>query len=179
MFPADPLTATFCAIDFETADREADSACQVGLCRVEGGAVVRTHAVLVRPPRQEFAFTHVHGLTWASVEKAEPFGPVWGGIGDLIASCAFLVAHNAPFDRRTLLACCRAAGLPAPDLPWVCTQSLARKRWPGERYGLGDVCGRLGIPLTHHEAGSDAEACARVLLALAGELAADGGRAVA
>jgi DNA polymerase-3 subunit epsilon len=31
---------TFVAIDFETADRGLDSACSVGLVRVEGGRIV-------------------------------------------------------------------------------------------------------------------------------------------
>ena len=40
-----PATSTFVAIDFETADNGADSACSVGLVRVEALKVVRRETV--------------------------------------------------------------------------------------------------------------------------------------
>ena len=40
----------FVALDFETADHGSDSACQVGLVRVEDARVVRRESRLIRPP---------------------------------------------------------------------------------------------------------------------------------
>lgn len=155
---------TFVAIDFETADQGRDSACSVALVRVEGDRVVAREHRLIRPPRREFMFTYIHGIDWKRVCREPAFGEVWPAVAPLLAGAAFLAAHNAPFDRSVLAACCQAAGLPVPALPFRCTVSLARDTWGIRPTKLPDVCSRLGIPLQHHDALSDAEACARILL---------------
>ena len=88
----------------------------------------------------------------------------WPGLLPLLEGAEFVAAHNAPFDRSVLRACCDRAGLETPGLPFLCTVRLARKVWGMYPTRLPDVCGRLGIPLRHHHAGSDAEACARIVL---------------
>jgi len=158
-------TAAFVAIDFETADHGPDSACAVGVVRVEGLQVVRREVALIRPPRSRVLFTHIHGLTWDRLKDAPPFADVWPQLAPVLDGAVALVAHNASFDRRVLLACCEAAGLPAPAVPFVCTVHVARKTWKLRPNNLPSVCRRLGIGLLHHDAGSDAEACARILIA--------------
>ncbi len=158
-------TAAFVAIDFETADHEPDSACAVGLVRVEGLQVVRREVALIRPPRSYVRFAHVHGLTWDRLKDAPSFADVWPQLAPILDGAAVLAAHNASFDRRVLLACCEAAGVPAPAVPFVCTVHVARKTWNLRPNNLPSVCRRLGIGLMHHDAGSDAEACARILIA--------------
>jgi DNA polymerase-3 subunit epsilon len=73
-----------------------------------------------------------------------------------------VLAHNAPFDRAVLRACCAAHGLEMPAVPFVCTVRLARSAWAIRPTRLPDVCGRLGIALRHHDPLSDAMACARI-----------------
>ena len=53
--------------------------------------------------------------------------------------------------------------------PFTCTIQLARSLWGIYPTRLPDVCRRLRIPLHHHEAGSNAEACARIVLTAEGE----------
>lgn len=156
---------TFVAIDFETADSGRDSACAVGLVRVQGGEIVERVTRLIRPPRTSFFFTYIHGIAWEHV-KAEPtFGELWPGVATLLQGVDFLAAHNASFDRGVLAACCAAARFPEPSSPFVCTVQLARKLWSLKPANLPAVCRHLGLTLNHHEAGSDAEACARIVLA--------------
>jgi DNA polymerase-3 subunit epsilon len=155
----------FVAIDFETADHGPDSACAVGLVRVEGVTVVRRETVLLRPPRRQIIFTRIHGITWEMVEDKQPFAAAWPLLLPILDGAAFLAAHNAPFDRRVLGACCAAAGLSMPPLSFLCTVQLARRHWGQKRNDLASVCRRLGIGLRHHDAGSDAEACARIVIA--------------
>ena len=162
-----PPGRPFVAIDFETADYGADSACAVGLVRVEGLTVVHREAVLIRPPRRRVMFTGIHGITWEMVADAPPFADLWPRLAPLLDGAAALVAHNATFDRRVLAACCEAARLPVPPQPFLCTVRLARKRWGLRPNDLASVCRRLGIGLVHHDAGSDAEACARIVIAAA------------
>ncbi len=160
--PSAPLP-TILAIDFETADAGADSACAIGLARVEGGRVVARASRLIRPPRPRILFTWLHGIAWEHVKGEPAFGPVWHDIRDMAEGVDYLAAHNASFDRRVLAACCEAAGLDAPALPWLCTVKLARAAWAIRPTKLPDVCARLGIDLLrHHDAGSDAEACAEI-----------------
>jgi len=165
--PPLPPGGAFVALDFETADHGPDSACAVGVVRVEGSRVVRREVVLLRPPRPRILFSHVHGITWPMVASAPAFAEAWPRLLPALEGAAFLAAHNAPFDRRVLAACCTAAGLPVPPQPFVCTVQLARRRWGLRPANLPAVCRRLGIGLVHHDPGSDAEACARIVIAAA------------
>ena len=155
----------FVAIDFETADYQRDSACAVALVRVEGEQVVARECHLIRPPRRQFVFTHLHGIMWEDVKNQPVFGQLWPRISHLLLGIDFIAAHNAPFDRSVLRTCCEAAGLSPPDLPFLCTVRLARQTWQLHPTKLSDVCQHLKIALQHHHAASDAEACARIVLA--------------
>lgn len=155
----------FAAIDFETADQGADSACAVGIVRVKDGVVVSKTVTLIRPPRSLFQFTYVHGISWSDVKDKPTFAQLWPTLLPLLADADFFAAHNASFDRRVLTACCLAAGISPPPQRFLCTVQLARKAWDIRPTKLPDVCRHLGIELTHHEALSDAAACAQIVLA--------------
>lgn len=154
----------FVAIDFETANPDPASACAVGLVVVEGSQIVDRVYHLILPRTTCFLYTPIHGLTWAHVRTAPTFAQLWPELERRMVGADFLAAHYAPFDRRVLLSCCRAWQLPAPRLPFVCTVKLARQVWGIHPTRLPNVCARLGIPLVHHRADSDAEACARILI---------------
>lgn len=169
----------FVAIDFETADPARDSACAVGLVRVEAGEVAARMTRLIRPPRPGVhpMCQAVHGLTWAMLRDQPTWGQLWPQVEEFLLGCRTLVAHNASFDRGVLEACCRAAGVPHPAANWVCTLKLSQARWAKPLSNkLPDVCRRLGVPVgAHHEAGADAEMCAGVYLGLL-ELEAGGAK---
>ena len=158
------MAKPFVAIDFETADYGRDSACAVALVRVEAGRIVKRATRLIRPPRREFVFTSIHGICWSDVAAEPPFDEVWPGLAPMLEGADFLAAHNAPFDRSVLRACCERASLPMPATPFSCTMRLSRERWGIRPTRLPDVCHRLGIALKHHDAASDAEACARIMI---------------
>ncbi len=163
--PVLPGIDAFVALDFETADYFPDSACAIGLVRVERGEIVQRQTALIRPPRQQMTFSYIHGITWPMVARADSFAEVWGRFLPMLEDVHYIAAHNAPFDRRVLTACCERAELPVPEVPFVCTVQLARRRWGARPNDLKSVCRRLRIRLSHHQAGSDAEACARIVLA--------------
>lgn len=152
---------TFVALDFETADSGADSACSIGLVTVVDGKIVDRQHHFIRPPRSMFLFTYIHGITWEMVKDKPTFKELWPQIKKTLEEADFIAAHNASFDKRVLEAC---SGLPAPR-PFTCTVQLARKTWKLKPAKLNNVCQFLGIELKHHEALSDAEACARIVLA--------------
>jgi DNA polymerase-3 subunit epsilon len=155
----------FVAIDFETASHRSDSACAVGLVKVAKGEIVDTAVHLIRPPTRAFAFSYIHGLTWSDVAEADDFGRLWPRLEPLLDGAEFFAAHNASFDRRVLHACCQTYGIAAPALPFRCTVQIARRAWNIHPTKLSDVCRELAIALNHHEALSDAMACAQIVLA--------------
>jgi DNA polymerase III subunit epsilon len=156
---------TFVAIDFETADHGSDSACAVGLVRVSGATIVKRNYYLIRPTRTSFFFTPVHGITWKHVQRQPTFEMLWPKISHLLNGADFIASHSASFDRRVLVSCCRAAMVPPPEVRYVCTVKLARRVWDIHPTSLSNVCGYLGLSLKHHEALSDAEACAGIVIA--------------
>lgn len=157
----------FAAIDFETAHYRFDSACALGVVFVRDGRVVDSKRHLIRPPTEEFRFTGIHGLTWEDVKDSPTFAEVWRTLDSSLTDLDFLAAHWASFDRRVLNACCESHGLRPPDHPFVCTVRVARSVWNIRPTRLPDMCRHLDVPLTHHEAGSDAMACAQIVLAAA------------
>lgn len=154
------------ALDFETADKYADSACALGMSRVEDGKVTANWYRLIRPPRPKVYFTEIHGLTWEMLKDQPTFAELWPDIHGFLAGAGLLVAHNASFDRRVLLGCCRAFGLEAPSLPFACTVKGSRLKLHLPHHRLNDVCEYLGLELDHHNAASDALAAAKIYLYL-------------
>jgi len=157
------------AIDFETATREPTSACALGVALIDGLDVVETASWLIRPPFNEYEFwnTNVHGICAEDTELAPDFDELWWEIGPMLSGRR-LLAHNASFDMRVLAALIDTRGLAAPRYEYACTVSLARKAMPHlPKHTLDTVCDHCGIALVHHDAESDAAACAHVALACA------------
>jgi DNA polymerase III subunit epsilon len=154
----------FVAIDFETADRYPDSACAIGLVRVEGGKVVKKAHFLIRPPRPTIEFTHIHGISWHDVADQPCFADLWPTIKPILSGTEFFAAHNASFDRGVLHTCCEAHNITPPSPTFICTVKLARDTWNLRPTKLPNVCEYLGFDLNHHNALSDAEACAHIVI---------------
>jgi DNA polymerase-3 subunit epsilon len=158
----------FTAIDFETANSNAASACAVGLVRVRAGKVVDRAQWLIRPPAGHDTFqpfnTKIHGITAEMVEDA-PFWPDQLGvlrefIGDDVA-----VAHNAGFDMGVIRSACAHTVTPTPKLRYLCSVQVSRKTYdiPSHRLPLAAEAAGFG-EFTHHEALADAEACAAIIV---------------
>ncbi len=167
--PRTPGPDTWVAIDFETATREANSACALGLAIVRDGRIERTESWLIQPPFNEYEYRNmlVHGITPEDTAVAPDFAEVWWEVAPLLAEGP-LLAHNAPFDIRVLRALIASHELVAPSYEYVCTVNLARRAFPElRRHTLDAMCDHCGIALMHHDAASDAAACASLALACA------------
>jgi len=160
---------TWVAIDFETATREPTSACAVGVAVVRGGRVEERASWLVQPPFNEYEFwnTNVHGISAEDTALAPDFREIWFELQPLVAQGP-LLAHNAGFDMRVLRALRASFELPMPAVSYACTVTMARRAFPMlSSHKLDIVCEHCGIGLVHHDAASDAVACANVALACA------------
>lgn len=157
----------FVAIDFETASERRGSVCAVGLAKVRNGEIVDSSGILVNPDC-EFNYWNIaiHGITEDDVVLAPTWKELWPEIKEYIGQDV-LVCHNSSFDMSVLRSALDDIGEEYTPVS-VCTFLLSRSVWPGlETYRLNALCERCGIPLDHHNARSDAEACALLAIELA------------
>lgn len=149
---------TFTAIDFETAQGYRWSICQVGLVRVVDGDVVSKIDMLVQPPDNYYwsQFTAIHGISSQKTRNAPRFNEIWHVLKPFIEN-QVVVAHNSRFDFGCLKATLEFYGIQQPNFQGACTYILHRK-------SLKTLCCEHGIPLNHHDALSDATACAELFM---------------
>ena len=165
------MTLNFAALDVETANPTRASICSFGVAIVRDGQVTEKHHLLTMPPAGLNTFapiqTGIHGLTAADVAGEPAFDvrlkEVLLLIGDLP-----VVAHNASFDFGAIRAASEVALIPIPALTYGCTLAMSRHADLSlSKYSLPAVCEALGIDQGHHHrADDDAEAAARIVLAL-------------
>ena len=159
----------FAAIDFETANPDPVSACAVGIALVRGDVITDTYSSLIRPMSGGFdkAFIAVHGITPDKVRNAPTFADIWPEIEHRCGD-GLVVAHNAAFDVRILTSSTAECGLPCLAGQYLCTVQLARMLLPGlPNHKLRTLTSLFGIHLDHHNAASDAVACADLAVRLA------------
>lgn len=159
----------FTAIDFETANAQRSSACAIGIAIVEDGKLCETQHFLIKPTPYYFNAinTRIHGISTETVADVETFEELWQELKPYLEN-RMIIAHNAAFDISVLRYSLDAYGLLYPELEYACSLVLARKLLPGrERYNLAALSAAFDIPLQHHQAESDAAACAQIVLKLA------------
>lgn len=169
---------TIVGIDVETACPTHGAVCSIGVAVVSAGGVIRERHWLVDPgTRFDPRFISIHGITPAMVAGAPALRVVWSDllatVRDAVESARpptlfpiesdeaapLFVAHNAQFDRRQIES---ALGTPLP-FRLACTVAMSRRAFPKlGRHNLASVSAHLAIPLKHHDALSDARACALI-----------------
>jgi DNA polymerase-3 subunit epsilon len=162
------MSTRYLAIDFETANSHPDSACAVGWALIDDGSVKQTGYSLI-DPQTYVSNTPYHGLTAFDMQNAPLFPEIWQGLTPLLQG-SVLLAHNIPFDACVLFKSLLRYGIELPTLTGACTVQFARKAGvPVPNRKLSTLCDYYGIELKHHHAGSDAKACAQLMLRIAGE----------
>lgn len=147
----------FTAIDFETALGNRWSICQVGLVRVVNGIIKEQISILVQPPNNYYwnDFIDIHGITPEQTANAPTFDKVWHQIEPFIKN-KNVVAHNGfVFDFHCLRQTLEYYDIKTPEFTGHCTYRIF-----GE--SLSALCKKYNIHLNHHDALSDALACAEL-----------------
>ena len=159
---------TFTAIDFETATGYPESACAVGIVTVNDGIITDEYYTLIQPPNNEYWYQNimVHGIKPVETMNGKTFDQLFPEIQKRLFGRK-IVAHNEAFDRRVLTKTMKAYGLYYDELEiadmWECTCKIYRKK--GYKPANLKHCSNLNnIELVHHEALSDARACAKLYL---------------
>ena len=162
----------FAVIDFETtglSPAKHDRVIEVAVVHVdEYGLVEGQWETLVNPGR-DLGRQDIHRIRASDVMHAPAFEQIAPRLIELLAG-RVLVAHNASFDTRFLLAELELAGYRVmPDLVALCTMQLARDFLPGAGRSLADCCAAYDIDLVDaHRASVDALATAQLLGAYIG-----------
>lgn len=184
-FPADSAwaSARIAFVDFETTglSAEQDRVLEMGIVHIDNGQVTGRHNFLINPtiPVPEEA-RKVHGIGDAELAQAPRFDELFREIAGLLAG-RIPAAYNAGFDKKFLLAefgrITEALDDVTPpalraEVEWIDPLVWVRELQKYEKgKKLTDVCARMGIPLEQaHRASGDAEAAARVLLALSRDM---------
>ena len=150
---------TFTAIDFETANNNRWSVCSVGLIRVEKTIIKDQISLLVQPPDNYYwdRNIEIHGITPQQTAKAPTFDKIWEHIEPFIKN-QNIVAHNGfSFDFHCLKQTLEYYDMEVPDYTGHCTYKIF-----GDN--LSSLCTKYKIPLNHHDALSDALACAKLFM---------------
>lgn len=157
----------FCAIDFETATFDRNSACEVGICVVQDSEIVETKTWLIKPPSFPFFSQRnidVHGIYPNDVKDAPTFDEIWYEIENMMYG-TLMIAHNAAFDAGVLRGCLNHYGIFTPNINYLCSIQLAKKSWNYlPKYGLKHLAEHHQLSFNHHRAGDDAEVCAKISL---------------
>ena len=163
---------SFVAIDVETANYEPTSICSIGAVKVVDGNIVDWFHEYVKPEPNWYVrrFTEeIHGISRRTTDSARNFCDVWPDVEAFAGGLPF-VAHNKAFDEKCIKATHRCYGMTYPDYPFYCTLQTARRKIPRAMcpsFSLPNLCEFLAIPFrNHHDALADAEACARIAMAI-------------
>jgi len=150
------MSPNFTAIDFETAQGKRWSICQVGLVRIENRHLISRVNLLICPPGNIYSSinTGIHGIGAGHTRTAPSFLSIWPKIRHFIEN-ETVVAHNGAFDFSCLAQTLAYYNLQVPNYRQECTLKIYGK-------GLAACCAEHRIALKHHDALSDAMACAEL-----------------
>ena len=157
----------FIAIDFETANRNMASACALGIVVFQEGVLTYKESFLIRPHESvgpfDPSFIDIHNIRPEDVSDQPQFDEIWPKIREIIKN-GILVAHNASFDMTVLMSLITLYRLDYDHFEYFCSVRLSRSAFkflPSHRLNI--VAEHLGISLNHHDALSDAFACAQIV----------------
>ena len=157
--------AIYIVFDVETPNRANDRMSAIGITAIKDSKIVANYFSLVDPETHfDYFNTQLTGIDAEKVKNAPNFAELWKKI-EPIMNKGILVAHNAVFDMSVLRSCLRSYGITwKPTAEYLWTVQSGRRVLPDMKHTLNVMCDHYGIALDHHQADSDARACAEILL---------------
>ena len=157
----------FVALDFETANADLSSICQLGFVHYKDGSLQEEWKTYVDPGDYfDEIDISIHGIDETTVKGAPKLrdiaSHICGYLDGRIAVC------HTNFDRVALYKAYVKYDLRMPKCTWLDSARVTRRTWDQfayRGYGLGNVCAILGYQFVQHDALEDAKAAAYILLA--------------
>lgn len=156
----------FVAFDIEMPGQRDMRISAIGITVVDDGKITDKRFYLVNPECKFDPYViKLIGITPDMVKDKPIFPEVWEEIKDIMSS-GILVAHGAAGDLKTLCECLLHYGIEwKSTAEFLCTCDMGLACYPClEGHGLDALCEHIGFELDHHNAQSDSEGCARILL---------------
>ena len=161
-------STSFVSIDFEHLYPSHETACEVGAVKVIDGLIVGRFYSTIKPPKEKCTGrinSDIIGLTEEMLETSPTFKEVYRMLCLFVGDIP-LVAHHASTEIHVLQKCTSYYNIPEAllknGMTDTCTMAGGK--------GLSVCCEEYGITLEeHHHPLQDAEATARLYLALIGE----------
>ncbi len=156
----------FIVFDVETPNSKNDRMSAIGITVVEDSKIIGGYSYLVNPKTHFDDFNiYLTGINPNMVKDKPDFKELWNMIKPVMES-GILVAHNAPFDMSVLAKCLRNYGIEWKDTTtYACTCQISKKVLPNlSNHKLDTLSSYLGLELEHHNAASDSNAAACVLI---------------
>ena len=170
------MALDYIAIDFETANTYANSACSVALVRFTGGKEAASVHSLIRPAKMYFIpewTAEIHHISYADVRDKPQFPEVWDTlVMPFLAEAPDLplVAHNARFDMGVIRACYEYYGMELSDFRYFDSLRVAQKTWPNLAcHKLTFLGEHFGIRYNAHDALEDSRTCGKIIALAAQE----------
>lgn len=157
----------FIAMDFETANRYPESACSLALVMVRNNQIIDRFYTVINPQMPFDAQNiKVHQITADDVKDAPTMAEVWEKIKTLYQPGMLVAAHNARFDTNVLKKSLARYNISEPHYLVLDSLKTSRILEPElDNHKLDRVSQALNVELWHHHnALSDSEACAGILL---------------
>lgn len=157
----------FVAMDFETANHYPESACSLALVMVRHNKIVDRFYTVINPQMSFDARNiQVHQITAADVKTAPTMAEVWPHIKPLFQPGMLVAAHNARFDTNVMRKSLARYNINEPHYLVIDTLASSKLLEPSlTDHKLDTVSTALGVDLWHHHnALSDSEACAEILI---------------
>lgn len=156
----------FVAIDFETANADLSSICQIGIVKFKNGNISEKWQSIVNP--EDFfdpINTYIHGIDEAMVSSAPIFPGLFNKLSEFLSNN--IIACHTHFDRVAFSKVIEKYNLSQIRCTWIDTAKVARRAWSEfaySGYGLKNVAQNLGIEFNHHNAEEDAKAAGEILV---------------
>jgi DNA polymerase-3 subunit epsilon len=155
----------FVVIDFETANSDLASICQVGCLSFENGTPKDPWVTLVNPEDYfDGINVSIHGIDEEKVRTSPNWAKIYPDVSSRLNG-NIVVSHTS-FDRVALSRACEKNDLPICECHWLDSAKVVRRTWPRfarSGYGLKNVAEHFGIQYRPHDALEDARCAGEIL----------------
>lgn len=157
---------SFVTIDFETANGNLASICQVGVAVFSDRQEIDTFSTLVNPEEPFWTMnTAIHGIEPEHVISAPKFPDIYEQLRDRLSGQ--LVISHGWFDRGCMSQALNKYNLPDFEKQWIDATRIVRRALPQfakKGYGLQNVAAHYGLTTNAHDALNDAQTCGTIVL---------------
>lgn len=159
-----PEKTLFIAIDYETANADYSSICQIGIVCFDNNDELYSWSSLINP-KAKFTNTYIHGITKSDVSESPSFRKLYKSVLKKIEN--HIIIHHTAFDKAATRKACDKHSLPQLNIKWLDSSRIARHTWKEVKdvgYGLDNIASKFNFKFFHHNALEDARIAGKITI---------------